>query len=63
MSVLTKAIYTSNAILIKIPMAFITEFEKLTLSWGLVVHTYNPSYSGDRDQEDLGLKPARANSL
>jgi hypothetical protein len=23
----------------------------------------NPSYSGGRDQEDRGLKPARANSL
>jgi hypothetical protein len=23
----------------------------------LVAHTCNPSYSGDRDQEDLGLKP------
>jgi hypothetical protein len=28
-----------------------------------VVHAYNPSYSGDRDQEDCGLKPAWANSL
>jgi hypothetical protein len=24
--------------------------------------TYNPSYSGDRDQEDHGSKPAQANS-
>jgi hypothetical protein len=24
-----------------------------------VSHTYNPSYSGDRDQEDHGSKPAR----
>jgi hypothetical protein len=23
----------------------------------LVVYTCNPSYSGDRDQEDLGLRP------
>jgi hypothetical protein len=29
----------------------------------LVAHTYNPSYSGGRDQEDLGMKPAQANSL
>jgi hypothetical protein len=29
----------------------------------LVAHTCNPSYSGDRDQEDHGLKPAQANSL
>jgi hypothetical protein len=31
--------------------------------WAPVVHTCNPSYSGGRDQEDLSLKPARANSL
>jgi hypothetical protein len=28
----------------------------------LVAHTCNPSYSGSRDQEDLGSKPAWANS-
>jgi hypothetical protein len=28
----------------------------------LVAHTYNPSYSGGRDQEDRSLKPAQANS-
>jgi hypothetical protein len=28
-----------------------------------VVHPYNPSYSGGRDQEAQGLKPAWANSL
>jgi hypothetical protein len=27
-----------------------------------MAHTCNPSYSGGRDQEDRGLKPARANS-
>jgi hypothetical protein len=27
-----------------------------------VTHTYNPSYSGGRDQEDHGSKPAWANS-
>jgi hypothetical protein len=27
-----------------------------------MVHTCNPSYSGGRDQEDRGSKPARANS-
>jgi hypothetical protein len=27
-----------------------------------VVHTYNPSYSGGRDQEDHSLKPVQANS-
>jgi hypothetical protein len=29
---------------------------------GPVAHTCNPSYSGGRDLEDLGLKPAQANS-
>jgi hypothetical protein len=29
----------------------------------LVPHACNPSYSGGRDQEDLGSKPARVNSL
>jgi hypothetical protein len=29
----------------------------------LVTHTCNPSYSGGRDQEDLGSRPAQANSL
>jgi hypothetical protein len=29
----------------------------------LVAHAYNPSYSGGRDQKDLGSKPAQANSL
>jgi hypothetical protein len=28
-----------------------------------VAHACNPSYSGGRDQEDHGLKPAQANSL
>jgi hypothetical protein len=27
-----------------------------------VAHACNPTYSGGRDQEDLGLKPAQANS-
>jgi hypothetical protein len=29
----------------------------------LVVHTCNRSYSGGRDQEDRGSKPAQENSL
>jgi hypothetical protein len=28
-----------------------------------VAHTYNPIYSGGRDQEDHGLRPAQANGL
>jgi hypothetical protein len=31
-------------------------------SWVLVTQAYNPSYSGGRDQEDRGLKPAWENS-
>jgi hypothetical protein len=31
--------------------------------WELAAHACNPSYSGVRDQEDHGSKPARANSL
>jgi hypothetical protein len=33
-----------------------------SVGWGPWVHTYNPSYSGGRDQEDHGLKPAPGNS-
>jgi hypothetical protein len=29
----------------------------------LVAHACNPSYSGGKDQEDRGTKPARENSL
>jgi hypothetical protein len=32
--------------------------KKNSRCWALVVHTCNPSYSGGRDQEDCGLKPA-----
>jgi hypothetical protein len=35
----------------------------VTLSRALIPHSCNPSYSGGRDQEDLGLKPDGANSL
>jgi hypothetical protein len=34
-----------------------------SLSWAPVTHTYNPSYSGGRDQEDRGSKPDWANIL
>jgi hypothetical protein len=34
----------------------------LIFGWVMVAHTCNPSYSGDRDQEDHGLKPAQENS-
>jgi hypothetical protein len=32
-------------------------------SWVLVAHVCNPSFSGDRDQEDGSSKSAQANSL
>jgi hypothetical protein len=31
---------------------------EITGSWGLVSHACNPSYSGGRDEEDHGSKPA-----
>jgi hypothetical protein len=34
----------------------------MVLSQAPVAHACNPSYSGGRDQEDQGLKPACANS-
>jgi hypothetical protein len=37
--------------------------KKLHLSWVLVAHACNPSYSRDRDQKDQGSKPAWTNSL
>jgi hypothetical protein len=37
-----------------------TEKDKCFL---LVAHAYNPSYSGGRDQEDHGQKPAQADSF
>jgi hypothetical protein len=33
-------------------------FFKMSCSQAPVAHTYNPSYSGGRDQEDHSLKPA-----
>jgi hypothetical protein len=36
---------------------------KNNISRALVALSFTPSYSGGRDQENLGLKPARANSL
>jgi hypothetical protein len=37
--------------------------DKNLYSQVLVAHTFNPSYSGDRDQEDDSLKPVQTNSL
>jgi hypothetical protein len=40
----------------------ILPFIKPNLSQALIAQACNPSYSGDRDQEDHGSKPAQANS-
>jgi hypothetical protein len=37
-------------------------FTKRIVNWVLVAHACNPSYSGGRDQEDQGSKPAWVNS-
>jgi hypothetical protein len=37
-------------------------FLKIIITWVLVAYTCNPSYSGGRDQEDHGSKPAQENS-
>jgi hypothetical protein len=44
-------------------ITFLLSCSKNYSSWAPVVHTYNPSYSGGRYQEDHSLKPAQANSL
>jgi hypothetical protein len=36
--------------------------EEVCRSFALVAHTYNTSYSGGRDQENHGSKPAQANT-
>jgi hypothetical protein len=42
--------------------SFLLYDAKAIYSWVLVAHTCNPSYSGGREQEDQGSKPAQANS-
>jgi hypothetical protein len=45
------------------PFKFMLKFIlKRKEGWVLVAHACNPSYLGDRDQEDGSLKPARGNS-
>jgi hypothetical protein len=39
----------------------INPFRRRQRSRAWVAHACNPSYSGDRDQEDQGSKPAQAN--
>jgi hypothetical protein len=37
--------------------------QRKIIELALVPHACNSSYSGDRDEQDQGLKPARTNSL
>jgi hypothetical protein len=39
------------------------DYYKNKISWVLVAHTCNPSYSGGRDHKDYGLKSAWANNF
>jgi hypothetical protein len=41
--------------------SLVTTIKRKKINWGLVAHACNPSYSGGRDQEDRGSKPAWAN--
>jgi hypothetical protein len=52
-------------ILVKVRVLYSSHvlFSEEALSRVLVGHAYNPSYSGGRDQEARGSKPARANKL
>jgi hypothetical protein len=38
------------------------DFKKVFHSWAPVAHTCNLSYSGGKEQEDRGSKPAQENS-
>jgi hypothetical protein len=52
----------SEASLQKLVQRSICEGKQKKKNWVPVIHTCIPSYSGGRDQEDHGLKPAQANS-
>jgi hypothetical protein len=43
-------------------LSFWSHIQETIASWVPMAHACNPSYSGCRDQEDQGLKPAQANS-
>jgi hypothetical protein len=40
-----------------------THLQNNQSKWRPVAHAYNATYSGGRDQEDHGSKPAQRNSL
>jgi hypothetical protein len=48
--------------MIEMAVILSSENNKKKMSWVLVAHTCNPSYSRGRDQEDHSSKPACANS-
>jgi hypothetical protein len=50
--------------MVLIGMVVVVVVVRVTYCWGPVPHAYNPNYSGGRNQEDCGSKPAQAdNSL
>jgi hypothetical protein len=59
MSALGSSVVAEVAVVIFTTVVFIIKISVLCA----VVHACNPSYSGGRDQEDHGLKPAQGNSL
>jgi hypothetical protein len=46
----------------KVNVVVVLSTQEWIQSQAPVAHSCNPSYSGGRDQEDYGLKPAQANS-
>jgi hypothetical protein len=44
---------------LKTSQGYIARPSKTKTSQTVMAHTYNPSYSGGSDQQDLGSKPAR----
>jgi hypothetical protein len=45
---------TTAAVDSNMPLIEDLDFRSIKMSWALVAHAYNPSYSGGRDQEDRG---------
>jgi hypothetical protein len=54
---------TKNQLLVEREKVSKLDYIKLNFCWVPVAHTCNSSYSGGKDQEDCGLKPAWAKSL
>jgi hypothetical protein len=62
---LSKHIYISILVCMYLHISFFQGYSFYKHPWSQVLmpHTYNPSYSGGRDQEDGGSKPPQSNSL